>query len=116
MIKKNNIIISATSKYIHTSPSKFNKILFYIRNKKYIIVLNFLKQLSNDRSLIIYKTLNSAIYNAINKYNLNKDNLKIVEAYINQGSILKRKRYRAKGHSFLIQKKMSHLTIKVSNI
>jgi large subunit ribosomal protein L22 len=116
MLIKNKIIVSSTSKFINKSPSKFNKILFFIRNKKYYIVLNFLKQLLNDRSLIIWKTVYSAISNAVLNYNLKKNNLKIREAFVNQGPILKRKQFRAKGNFFLIQKKMSHLTIKVSNI
>ena len=117
MIIKNNIIIlSETLKNIPIAPSKFNKFLYFIRNKKYITVLNFLKQFSNDRVKIIYKILNSVINNAIINYNFSKYNLIIVEAFINQSIIRKRKRYRAKGQNVLIQKKMSNLTIKIANI
>ena len=47
---------------------------------------------------------------------LEKENLIITEAYVNQGPILKRVRPRAQGRAFAIQKKMSHVTIKVSEI
>ena len=47
---------------------------------------------------------------------LEKENLIITEAYVNQGPILKRVRPRAQGRAFAIQKKMSHVTIKVAEI
>ena len=40
--------------------------------------------------------------------------LGFLEAYVNQGPILKRVRPRAQGRAFAIQKKMSHVTIKVA--
>lgn len=113
MINNNLLIASATSKYIKVSPTKINKILLQIRQKKYNEALNILKYIPQRGGTYVWKTLYSAISNGINNLNFNKDNIYIVEARVNKGAILKRSRPRARGKSFPIQKKLSHITIKV---
>ena len=106
-------IISATSKYLRISPSKIDIIVSKIRGKTYKEALQILKYLPQKSAVIVWQTLYSAISNATNNYDLDKENLIVFEAFVNQGPILKRMRPRAKGRAFLIQKKMSHLTISV---
>ena len=106
--------VSATSKYIRISPSKVNLIIKKIRGKSYKEALQILKYLTQKAGAIVWQTLYSAVSNATNNFDLEKDKLVISEAYVNQGPILKRMRPRAKGRAFGIQKKMAHLTIKVS--
>jgi large subunit ribosomal protein L22 len=79
--------------------------------KKPYKILKFLPQKAGS---IVWQTLYSAVSNATNNFDLEKENLVIVEAYVNLGPILKRMRPRAKGRAFGIQKKMAHLTIKVA--
>ena len=50
------------------------------------------------------------------RYNYTRENLIIEEAFVNQGPILKRMRPRAQGRAFAIQKKMAHLTIRVTEL
>jgi large subunit ribosomal protein L22 len=109
-------IISATSKYIRVSPSKIDNIIVKIRGKSYKEALQILKYLPQKTGAIVWQTLYSAISNATNNFDLEKENLIIKEAFVNQGPILKRMRPRAQGRAFAIQKKMSHLTIRVSEI
>ena len=111
---KSNESISATSKYIRISPTKINVIIAKIRGKSYREALQILKYLPQKAGAIVWQTLYSAVSNATNNFDLEKDKLIISEAYVNQGPILKRMRPRAKGRAFGIQKKMAHLTIKVS--
>ena len=106
--------ISATSKYIRISPTKVNVVISKIRGKTYKEALQILKYLPQKSGAIVWQTLYSAVSNATNNFNLEKENLVITEAYVNQGPILKRMRPRAQGRAFAIQKKMSHITIKVS--
>ena len=47
---------------------------------------------------------------------MKKENLIISEAFVNQGPILKRMRPRAQGRAYAIQKKMCHITIRVSEV
>jgi large subunit ribosomal protein L22 len=77
--------------------------------------LQILKYLPQKTGAIVWQTLYSAISNATNNFDLEKENLIITEAFVNQG-ILKRMRPRAQGRAFAIQKKMSHLTIRVSEM
>lgn len=106
-------VISATSKYIRISPTKIDTIIKKIRGKSYKEALQILKYLPQKTGAIVWQTLYSAISNATNNFDLEKENLIIFEAFVNQGPILKRMRPRAQGRAFAIQKKMSHLTIRV---
>lgn len=108
------IVVSATSKYIKISPTKVNKILRLIRGKSYKASLQILKYLPQKAGAIVWQTLYSAISNASNNFSCEKDKLFIVEAYVNQGPIIKRMQPRAKGRAFKIEKKVSHITIRVS--
>jgi large subunit ribosomal protein L22 len=106
-------IVSATSKYIRVAPSKIDVIISKIRGKSYKEALQILKYLPQKTGAIVWQTLYSAISNATNNFDLEKENIIITEAFVNQGPILKRMRPRAQGRAFAIQKKMSHLTIRV---
>jgi len=109
-------IVSATSKYIRISPSKVYVIIDKIRGKTYKEALEILKILPQKAGALVWQVLYSAISNAINNFELEKENLIITEAFVNQGPILKRMRPRARGRAFAIQKKMSHITISVSEL
>nr|AYO28727.1 ribosomal protein L22 [Neotessella volvocina] len=111
MIKEKNI--SATSKYIRISPTKVDVILKKIRGKTYKESLQILKYIPQKAGSIVWQTLYSAVCNATNNFNYQKEKLIITEAFVNQGPILKRMRPRAQGRAFVIQKKISHLTIRV---
>jgi large subunit ribosomal protein L22 len=114
MMTQSKQIISATSKYLRISPSKIDIIISKIRGKTYKEALQILKYLPQKSGAVVWQTLYSAISNATNNFNFEKDKLVITEAFVNQGPILKRMRPRAKGRGFAIQKKISHLTIRVS--
>jgi large subunit ribosomal protein L22 len=109
-------IISATSKYIRISPSKVNLIISKIRGKTYKEALQILKFLPQKAGALVWQTLYSAVSNATNNFDFKKENLIVTEAFVNQGPMLKRMRPRARGRAFAIQKKMSHITVRVSEI
>jgi large subunit ribosomal protein L22 len=110
-----NKIISATSKYIRIAPNKVDVILKKLRGKSYKEALQILKYLPQKAGSIVWQTLYSAVSNATNNFDFEKDTLLINEAYVNQGPILKRIRPRAQGRAFAIEKKMSHITISVTS-
>jgi large subunit ribosomal protein L22 len=109
-------IVSATSKYIRVGPSKVDIILKKIRGKTYKEALQILKYLPQKAGAIVWQTLYSAVSNATNNFDFDKENLIVKEAFVNQGPILKRIRPRAQGRAFAIQKKMSHITISVTTL
>jgi len=106
--------VSAISNYIRISPTKIEPILSKIRGKTYRQALIILKNLPQRGGAIVWQTLYSAASNATHNFELEKEKMFISEAFVNQGPILKRMRPRAKGRGFPIQKKMSHITIRVS--
>jgi large subunit ribosomal protein L22 len=59
----------------------------------------------------VLKVLNSAIANAENNLDMNRDDLFVAEAYANQGPTLKRYRARARGSASPIRKRTSHITV-----
>ena len=105
---------SATSKYIRISPTKINVIISKIRGKTYKQALQILKYLPQKAGTLVWQTLYSAVSNGTNNLDFQKENLTITEAYVNAGPMLKRMRPRARGRAFAIQKKISHITIKVT--
>jgi len=108
--------ISATSKYIRISPSKVDLVIKKIRGKTYKQALQILKYLPQKSGAIVWQTLYSAVSNATNNFDLEKENLVISEAFVNQGPILKRMCPRAQGRAYAIQKKMCHITIRVKEV
>jgi len=106
--------ISATSKYIRISPTKINVIIAQIRGKSYKEALQILKYLPQKAGAIVWQTLYSAVSNATHNFDYSKEKLIITEAYVNQGPILRRMQPRARGKAYKIEKKISHITIRVS--
>lgn len=107
-------IVSATSKYIRISPTKVDLVISKIRGKTYKEALQILKYLPQKSGAIVWQTLYSAVSNAENNFDLEKEKLVITEAFVNQGSILRRMQPRARGKAYQIQKKISHITIRVA--
>jgi large subunit ribosomal protein L22 len=112
----NKKIVSATTKYLRISPTKLNKIIKQIRGKSYKDALIILKYLPQKSAALIWQTLYSAASNANANFSLNKEELLVSEAFINQGSTLKRMQPRARGKAYQIKKRSSHITIRVTTI
>jgi len=106
-------IISVTSKYVRISPSKIDRIISQIRGKTYIEALGILKSIPQKSSVKVWQALKSVAANASTNFSLTKEKLIIFEAFVNQASILKRVQPRARGKAYRIEKKFSHITIRV---
>jgi large subunit ribosomal protein L22 len=106
--------VSATSKYIRISPTKVDIILDKIRGKSYREALQILKYLPQKAGAVVWQTLYSAVSNATHNFDYEKEKLIIDEAFVNKGPILKRIQPRAKGKAYRIEKKISHITIRVA--
>ena len=80
-----------------------------------ILLTILFKNLNKESARLIRKVLISATANAENNLGLNKDNLYVKEAFINEGRTLKRMRFGSRGHVEPIKKRTSHITIVVSD-
>ncbi len=105
----------AIAKEVHTVPRKARLIIDLIRGKSVKEADVILKNLNKESARLIRKVLISATANAENNLNLNKDNLYVKEAFINEGRTLKRMRFGSRGHVEPIKKRTSHITIVVSD-
>ena len=82
-----------------------------IRNKPTDVALATLRLTPKAASPILEKLLKSAIANADNNHNMNKDNLYVAECFVTPGPIMKRVMPRSHGRAFRIMKRTSHITI-----
>ena len=103
----------AIARYIRISPRKVNIVNDLIRNKPVDLALAILKHTPKAACEDLEKLLKSAIANAENNFNMDKNNLYVSECFVCPGPILKRIRPRAQGRAFRILKRTSHVTLVV---
>jgi len=103
--------IKAKAKYIRQSPSKIRLVANLINKMGVKEAQNQLEVINRRAAGPILKLLNSAVANAKNNFNLEKNNLYIKEIKIDEGPTLKRWRPRAFGRSASIRKRSSHISV-----
>ena len=101
----------AVLRYARISPRKMKIVLDLIRNKPANVAMGIIKNTPKAASEYLEKLLASAIANAENNHNMDKNKLYGAECYATQGPTLKRIRPRAQGRAFRIAKKTSHVTL-----
>lgn len=105
----------AVLKFVRLSPQKARLVADLVRGKKVDEAINTLK-FSNQRAAgIIQKVLESAIANAENNDGADVDELKVREIFVDEGPVMKRIQPRAKGRADRIEKRTSHITIRVGD-
>jgi large subunit ribosomal protein L22 len=106
----------ATAKYIRGSPQKIRLVVDLIRGKNVSEALTILRFTKKRASKDVEKLLKSAIANAEQKAEgTDVDNLVVSQAYVNEGPRLKRMRPAPMGRAYRIQRRMSHISIHVSD-
>lgn len=101
----------AVLKYARITPRKARRVIDLIRDKSAGDALQYLKFMPYRGAKFIEKVLKSAMANAEQKKALNPEAMKISEAYVNQGPVMKRVEPRAMGRANIIRKRTSHITI-----
>ena len=104
----------AIAKGVRIAPRKARLVIDLIRNKDVIEADHILSNLNKEAARIIRKVLTSATANAENNLGLDKANLYVKEAYVNEGQTMKRARMGSRGHVDPIKKRTSHITVVVS--
>ena len=104
----------AVLRNLRVSPQKLNLVAAMIRGldaNKALSTLSFSRRrIAGD----VKKVLQSAIANAENNHSLDVDRLKVKEAHVGKGLVMKRFKARARGRGARILKPFSHLTIVVA--
>lgn len=102
---------SAKLSYARVSVQKACFVLDAIRGKDVTTALGILAYNPRYASTLIEKLLKSAIANAENNNNMDRNTLYIAECYANDAPTMKRVRPRAQGRAYRILKRLSHITI-----
>ena len=100
-------------RHARISPRKVQIVLDLIRNKPVDLATAILKNTPKAASEPIVKLLASAVANAENNHNMDKNNLYVAECFVSPGPVLKRMRPRAQGRAFRVLKRTSHVTMVV---
>lgn len=106
--------VISQGKYIRISAKKARPVADLIRGKNAKVSLEMLKLMSQRTASEIKKVVTTAMANAENNFNLDKNELIISKITIDAGPSLKRWRPRAKGAASPIKKRTSHITVIVS--
>ena len=101
----------AIARYVRISSRKVKIVIDLIRSKKVDDALAILMYTPKSAAPVVEKLLNSAIANAENNLEMNRDSLYVAEVYANQGPTLKRYWARSHGRADQILKRTSHITI-----
>ena len=101
----------AIARYVRISSRKVKIVIDLIRGKKVDDALAILMYTPKSAAPVVEKLLNSAIANAENNLEMNRDTLYVAEVYANQGPTLKRYWARSHGRADMIHKRTSHITI-----
>ncbi|MEG2321886.1 MAG: 50S ribosomal protein L22 [Bacilli bacterium] len=104
----------AIAKNVKIAPRKARLVIDLVRGKSVIEADKILKNVNKEAARLTSKVLTSATANAENNLSLNKENLYVKEAYIDEGIVLKRMKFGSRGHVNPIKKRTSHITIVVS--
>ncbi len=105
----------AIAKNVKIAPRKARLVIDLVRGKDVKEADIILSNLNKEAARLIHKVLTSAVANAENNLGLDKENLFVKEAYINEGITLKRMKFGSRGHVDPIKKRTSHITIVVSD-
>jgi large subunit ribosomal protein L22 len=103
----------ATAKFVRYTPRKVNQVLTLIRDKrveKAFVILSFLPK---SAATLVKKVLTSATANMGELKDFS--GIKVKEAWVGNGPILKRTRPGPKGRGMPIKKRTAHLTIVVTD-
>ena len=103
----------AIARYIRISPLEVGFICNEIRGKQVDEALAILKFTPKKGAKVLEKVLNSAIANAENNFNMDRDSLYVSEAFANDGPHMKRWRPKARGMAYPILKRSSHIGVAV---
>ena len=103
----------ATARYVRMTPMKCRRVIDLVRGMDVEQATDILRFDTHAAAEPIGKVLASAIANAEHNKDLNRRDLFIAQAYVDEGPTLKRFRERAQGRAFRIRKRTSHITVVV---
>lgn len=106
----------AQARYIRISSRKVKIVIDLIRGKQVDAALAILNYTPKSAAPVVEKLLMSAIANAENNLEMDRESLYVAEVFANQGPTLKRYWARSHGRADMIHKRTSHITIVLDQV
>ena len=109
--------MQATAKmnYVRVSPQKARLVIDTIRGRRVGDALAILKTSNKRVAPQVAKVLRSAIANAENAGDVDVDDLKVAEAYVNEGPRMKRIRAAPMGRAYRYVHRLAHIVVIVGD-
>lgn len=105
----------AQARYVRVTPMKARRVVDLIRGMNADDAQAMLRFAPQAASEPVGKVLASAVANATNNYAMDAKELRISEAFVDEGPTMKRIRPRAQGRAYRIRKRSSHITVIVTD-
>ena len=102
---------TAKATYVRISPRKVQIVLDLIRNQPADKAMAILQYTPKAACEPVMKVLKSAMANAENNNNMDREGLYVAECFANKGPTMKRIHPRAQGRAYRIEKRTSHITV-----
>jgi len=106
----------AVLRNLRIAPRKVRLVVNLVKGKPVQYALDLLKVTNKRAAPVVAKMIESAVANASAKQSVDVDRLIVAEGFVNVGSSLKRWLPRAQGRATPLQKRTSHVTIKLKEI
>jgi large subunit ribosomal protein L22 len=103
----------ASARFVRITPMKARRVVDMVRGRgvdEAVAILQFAPQAASETVL---KVLESAVANATNGEDLDRNTLVVSKAMVDEGPTMKRFRPRAQGRASRINKRTSHITLVV---
>jgi large subunit ribosomal protein L22 len=106
----------AVLKNLRIAPRKVRLVVNLVKGRSVQNALDLLKVTNKRAAPVVAKMIQSAIANASAKQTVDVDRLVVSEGFVNGGPSMKRWLPRAQGRATPLQKRSSHVTIKLKEI
>ncbi|TFG46236.1 MAG: 50S ribosomal protein L22 [Dehalococcoidia bacterium] len=107
--------VKAVSKNTGVSARKVRLYVDLVRGKGVAEALSILRFAPSPTAVLVAKTVKSAASSAENNYQMEPNDLKIVQIYADGAPMMKRHRPRSRGRVSPILKRSSHITVIVAD-
>ena len=108
----------AIAKFVHVTPRKARFVMDVVRGKDVRDALALLDHTPNRAAAMIAKVVRSAAANAENNHQMARQELRIARCYVDGGPAGGRQlrvQPRARGQAYRIRKRLSHITVVVTD-
>ncbi len=104
----------AVARFVRVTPQKARRVVDLVRGLRVDDALALLRFAPQAVAETVHKTLESAVANAESGEDLDRRDLVLSRATVDEGPTLKRFRPRAQGRAYRIRKRTSHITLVVT--